>query len=233
MSEKHQIALIDRSDCGSDVVMMRFERPAGFDFVAGQWLRLKLGTDEGEVATTFTISSAPGDGWLEIATRLSSSAFKRALDSMRPGQTAGMVGPGGKMSLPEGDRVAFLVGGVGVTPARSMLRDAQQRGRRFEDALVVYGNRDPSCAPYLPEFEAMGAIGVRVVPVYQYVGADWPGEHGFITAELVRRYTDPNDGRPYIVAGPPAMVSVMSRVLDDLGIAQDRRLIEWFGAPAA
>lgn len=231
MSKRHEIALIDRVGCGADVVMMRFERPEGFDFVAGQWMRLTLGTAEGDVTATFTIASAPGDDWLEIATRLSGSAFKTALDALEPGARVGMAGPGGRMGLPGAGRVAFLVGGVGVTPARSMLRDAAQRGMRFDDALVVYGNRDQECAPYLEEFETMGAVGVRVVPVFQNADPRWGGERGFITAELVRRYTDPGDGRPYVVAGPPVMVAVMNAVLDELEISQDRRVIEWFGAP--
>ncbi|NTW97873.1 MAG: hypothetical protein HGB28_04910, partial [Oscillochloris sp.] len=51
-------------------------------------------------------------------------------------------------------RVAFLVGGVGITPARSMLREAVSVGRVFDDVLLVYGNRDATCIPYHEELLA-------------------------------------------------------------------------------
>ncbi len=50
-------------------------------------------------------------------------------------------GPAGRLILPAGARrVTFLVGGVGVTPVRSMLRDAAHRAEPWEDAAVFYGN---------------------------------------------------------------------------------------------
>lgn len=232
MSGGRPTLLLDRTLCGNDVVMMRFERPEDFVFIPGQWLRLTVETVEGKQTKTFTIASARDDDWLEIATRISGSTFKQALERLRPGERVGLTGPGGRMSLPDGiRRAAFLVGGVGVTPARSMLRDATRRGRAFEDVLVLYGNRDARCAPYLDELEAMKAAGVRVVPVYERADADWSGERGFITADMVRRYLDPGDGRPFIVAGPPAMVAAIKGVLDELEVAEERRRVEWFGAP--
>ena len=90
----------------------------------------------------------------------------------------------------------MLVGGTGITPVRSVLRDALQRGRRFSEAVVFYGNRDLSCEPYLDELAAMGGIGVRLVRVLEHPGPEWEGESGFIGAELVKRHADIRDGRP-------------------------------------
>ena len=131
-----------------------------------------------------------------------------------------------------------------------MLRDAAQRGRSFDDALVLYGSRDATCIPYLEELLAMASTGVRVVTVLEHPPAGWHGERGFVTAALVDRHGDICDGRPVFVAGPPPMVEAMQSVLDELGVetgaAKDRVVwrphawrsrVEWIqtvrGSPAS
>lgn len=232
MLETFPTSVIDLSPCGPDVVTLRLERPAGYEFKAAQWFRLTLTTEEGEQTKTFTHASAPGDGWLELTTRLSGSAFKNVVAALTPGDEVTVSAAGGRLALPQGtSRVAFLVGGVGITPAHSILRDRAQRGEGFEDAVLFYGNRDEACMPYLSEFLAMGDLGVRVVSVLEHAPETWPGERGFITADVVRRHLD-DDGRPFLVAGPPVMVVSMELVLDALGVDSDRRIIERFGTSA-
>lgn len=230
MSSRFQSELIGVEQCGTDVLIARFSRPEGYEFKAGQWLRLHLQTAEGEQARTFTHASAPADEWIEIATRLSDSYFKKSLAMLEVGDSVEIAGPGGRLSLAEDTRnVAFLVGGVGITPARSMLRDAWQRRHAFNDAVVYYGNRTPDCAPYLEELQEMAPIGVRVVPVFETGAVDAFTERGFVTVDLVRRHTEDVASFVFIVAGPPAMTAAMESVLDGLGVSAEMRRVERFG----
>ena len=229
MSGRYEVRFVESETCASDVVSFRFTKPDGYTFLAGQWLRLTLDTVEGPQTKTFTHSSAPADELVEITTRVSGSAFKNALGALSAGDTVQIAGPGGHLTLPAVDRVAFLVGGTGITPVRSMLRDAASRGRVFDDALLLYGNRDSSCVPFGNEFTSMSGIGVRMILCFEHPDDGWEGERGFITANTVRRHLDSDDTRPFIVAGPPVMVASMERVLDDLSIPDSRRLIERYG----
>ena len=230
MAGGYDVALLGQEPCGSDIRTLRFERPEGYAFSPGQWFRLTLSTTQGPLTETFSHSSAPSDPYLELMTRMGGSPFKQALAALEPGASAHIVGPGGRLHVADNvERVAFLAGGVGITPVRSILRDAKARGRRFADALLLYGNRDASCVPFLGEFEQMDDIGVRTVAVYERPPAEWSGETGFITAETIRRHVDVDDGRLFVVTGPPTMVSVMESVLDLLGIPVGQRLIERFG----
>lgn len=216
-----------------DVVVGTVRRPEGYEFAAGQWFRLSIETPEGTQTRTLSHASAPADEDLDFATRLSDSAFKRALAGMSPGDPVAIAGPGGRLALPEGwTRAVMLVGGVGITPVRSLLRDMAARGRSVEEALVIYGNREPSCAPFAAELEELSGHGVRVVDVFETAPDGFDCERGFITAELLRRHGVAPDGRPFLVAGPPPMVAAMERVLDELGVALSDRRIERFG-PAA
>lgn len=224
-----EITLLGKEPCAPDVVSYRFSRPEGYEFAAGQYGSVALTTTEGEQRHSFTHASAPGDDHLEVTTRLSGSAYKAALDSMEPGDTATLRGPFGALSLPRDvSRVCFLAGGVGITPVRSMLRDAVRRGRIFDDALLVYGNRDIGCIPYRQELEAMAPAGVRVVHVLEHPHPGWTGDAGYVTADIVRRELGEGDDRLFYVTGPPVMVTAMDRVLDELSIPQESRRIERF-----
>ena len=216
--------------CGDDIATVRLTRPDNYEFRAGQWFRLALDTPDGPLTETFSHASAPSDPGIELATRLTGSPFKQALAGLSAGDVVLIVGPGGRLRLPDDvRRLAFLVGGVGITPVRSLLRDARANGRAFDDALLLYGNRDESCIPFRAELAAMSDLGVRVVNVLERPTGEWEGERGFIDSEIVKKYLGPDDGRPFVLTGPPVMVAAVERVLDELSVAPERRIIERFG----
>jgi ferredoxin-NADP reductase len=231
MLTSYAVTLAEKELCAGKIGQFRFSRPDGYAFEAGQWFRLTLGTTEGTQTATFSHASAPGDPLLEMATRMSGSAFKRALDAMEPGGSAVIAGPGGRLRLPEPDgQIVFLVGGVGITPVHSLLREAVARGRRFDGAVLIFGNRDESCVLYREELSGMAAQGVRLVEVLEEPLGSWDGETGLISPELVRRHVDTAESSVYMVTGPPVMVEAMERVLDSLGVADEARIVESFGA---
>jgi ferredoxin-NADP reductase len=229
--EKHETRLVTRQIC-DDIATMSFERPQGWEYRPGRWLTLTLETPEGEMTRTLSHASAPSDSTIDIGTRLSGSAFKVALRDLELGGRALLGGPGGRLALPSGaTRIAFLTGGIGITPVRSFLRDAASRQAPFDDALLLYGNRSPECVPYLDELEALEGIGLRLVPVYESAPESWTGERGFITAEMVRHHLPDVSATVFMVSGPPVMVEAMASVLDTLGVPAGARVVESFGPP--
>jgi ferredoxin-NADP reductase len=158
--------------------------------------------------------------------------FSLALETREgtPGTEVHIAGPRGRLKLDESvRRVAFLVGGIGVTPARSIVRDAVQRRSGLEIALF-YGNQDERCIPFREEFAGYEREHpeIRVIDVLFDPPEGWPGETGFITAEVVRRHVDALDGWHWVVAGPPPMIEPMKAVLAELAIPAERVSLESF-----
>lgn len=229
MAAGYTTRLVDNAECAPGVHTFRFEKPEGYSFEPGQHLLLELETPEGTQAKPFTHAEAPADPYLEVTTRMTGSAFKNALAALSPGSEVRFEGPRGRRALPAGTaRAAFLVGGVGITLARSVLRDADA-SRSGLESVLIYGNQDPSCVPYGQELEAMARAG-RLTLVHVFVEAppEWSGERGFITAELVRRWVDPAGGWHFVVVGPPAMVDAMDPVLSELGVPPERATVARF-----
>lgn len=208
----------------------RFARPEGYEFLAGEYFRLTITTRDGEQTHSFSHADAPCEDAIMLLTRLTGSAFKDALLDMKPGDTARLSGPFGALMLGQGvERAGFLVGGVGVSPARSILTDLAATARPI-DLFVFDGNQDEGCVPFREEFARIQSerATIHVVHVLAAPGQEWDGERGFITADTVRRHCDPLGGRHWYVCGPPAMVDAMRAVVDDLGIPEDLRHFEVF-----
>jgi ferredoxin-NADP reductase len=217
-----------------------FEKPASFDFQAGQSISLGLidppQTDTKGNRRTFSIASAPYENEIMIATRMRDTAFKRVLATMPGGTKVQVRGPTGRFVLEPGDAhpAVLIAGGIGVTPFVSILRQAAQDALRRKVCLV-YSNRRPEDAAFLPEL--VGLEGRN--PNYRFIGTmtemekstmPWKGERGFLDRAMLERALGDLLQPTYYLAGPPAMVQSMSKLLAEAGVAQERiRTDEFFG----
>lgn len=227
----YDVAVVDTLARCPDVMSVRLERPPGYSFTPGQYLALTLQTEQGAQTKPFSHSSAAGDEYLEVTTRLSDSSFKRSMSELCPGDRVRIAGPAGRLALPgEERRIAFLVGGVGITPVISMLRSWDPA--TAPEAVLFYGNREPECIPFVDEITSLASESLSVVHVVESAAEGWAGERGFITPDIVRRRLDPADGWLFVVTGPPVMVAAMEAVLEALEVPAARALIERFGPPA-
>jgi ferredoxin-NADP reductase len=228
-----------RRDLTEGTAAFVLARPEGFTFQAGQSINLTLvdppEKDSKGNMRTFSLVSAPHEPFLEIATRLRTSAFKRVLAALPPGAPLQMRGPGGKFTLPDDEQpVVWLAGGIGITPFMSMLRDAAERESRREITLL-YANRRAEDAAYLDELQALR----RRLPNFRLVatvtGAEAPargvnGERGPIDGAMVSRHVAELAAPLYYLAGPPAMVAALRTMLVETGVqAANVRIDEFFG----
>lgn len=229
--ERFEVRLTRMAGWGEDVYSCDFEKPEDYEFTPGQYFSIEVDAAAGPLAKPFSHAASPEDDFIELTTHMSDSEFKRALKALEPGDTARISRAMGRLVLPEDPgKVVFLVGGIGITPVRSIIRDAAERGTGLE-ALLLYGNRSEVCVPYRAELESYSDKGTSVVHVFEHPTESWSGETGYITPELVKRYVDP-EGLLFVTAGPPSMVKAMETCMDALGVEADHRLVERFGGYA-
>lgn len=229
----HSLKLKGRSQVAERTLELRFDRPAGLTFKAGQYMDLTLleppETDAEGNARAFSINSAPDDQELIFTTRLRDTAFKRVLQALPLGAVVGAEGPFGSLTLHnDASRPAVLLaGGIGVTPFRSMARRAAHE-RLPHRIVLIYSNRRPEDAPFLDELRGLARENPNFtfVPTMTRMGGSrlpWTGETARLDHALVLKHL-PRSGssRPvYYVAGPPAMVGDVLAMLNQAGIDDD------------
>jgi glycine betaine catabolism B len=213
----YEAALSGRRDWGGGAWTFRLEKPQDFSYNAGQYAVITLAPG---LAHAFTLSSAPREPHLEFTTRISESAYKKALSALSIGSKVGVRGPLGSFTW-RGGKAVFLAGGIGVTPFRSILNSMPAA-----DAVLVWGVNTVGDAFFKADFDALGAK-VEYVPAKPPQG--WAGISGFITAGHIRRLVPDLAERLFYVCGPPAMVDAMGRVLEELKVPGERVVVERFG----
>jgi len=211
---------------------------APFAFKAGQTCDVTLPAPKYQDAKgstrTFSITSSPADlPRIMFATRLTGSAFKRSLVEAEAGTEVDIEGPFGSFTLHQNAKrpAVFLAGGIGVTPFRSIIKDAVER-KLPHRLTLVHSNRNAASTAFLGDFE----IWAQDAPNFQFVptltepapGEAWPYSTGLIDARfLSSRLADAAETIFYI-AGPIAFVKAMQEILPAVGADPDNIRAEEF-----
>ncbi len=207
-----------------------------FVFRPGQYLDWTLEVrkpDDRGNRRPFTIASAPNDEEVRLGVKFHprSSAFKRTLAAMKPGDVIYGSQLAGAFTLPDdpAEKLAFIAGGIGVTPFRSMVKDLIGRRDR-RSAVLIYGANKADEIAYADLFEqAERELGLRTVYAVAEGAAPGASVHrGFIDAGLIRREIPDFKDRTFYISGPWAMVSLFQRLLRDMGVARSRIKVDFF-----
>ena len=227
---RHEVTLTRREEIAEGTMAFHFEKPAGFSFKPGQsasFTLLEPPAEPNSVRRTFSLASAPFEPELMIATRMrEGSHFKRALKALPLGAKVRLSGPLGNMTLHEDTARAavFIAGGIGITPFRSMLLQADHD--RLEHRLfLAYSNRRREHAAFLGELQSLERRNDRFRLLALMTDTD-----GMLDEEKLGRLGGAATAPIYYLAGPPAMVEAMKAILARNGVgAGDVRSEEFFG----
>ncbi len=209
------------------VKSFRFPRPPEADFAAGQYFFVTIKINGAEAVHHFTISSSPTErDYLEFTKRITDHEFSQALNVMKPGEWASLRGPLGTFTLPPGkQKLAFLSGGIGITPMHSMLRYIYERCDPW-DIILLYGSASVEEIVFRDELDTFAAAGLGLKVVHVISGPNvppgWTGKVGMINPDLVAEVIPDCTGRLFYVSGPPKMVTGLEEQLLTLKILDDR-----------
>ena len=214
-----------------NVKSFRLELPAEPDFKAGQFLELALAGGE-ELKKYLSISSSPTEKcYLEFTKKLTQSDFSRALDNLKAGDRVTIRYPFGNFIL-DGSfpRIAFLSGGIGITPIRSICKYAVDKNLGT-NIILVYSNRSVRDIVFKDDFDAMQKSYpfLKVAHVLCETEPGFKCTVGLINSGVIRNEVPDYLQRKFYLCGPPQMVEAMHKILvEDLQLGEERIVRENF-----
>ena len=234
----YKAKFIGREKLAAEVTVFHIEKPDGFRFLAGQYCLISVPDmgfqDDRGLRRPFSISSSPLEKELLFVTKLGGSALKRTMAEMPPGTVITLGQPYGSLILPENTAtpLAFLAGGVGITPFRSLCRYATDAATSHAITLF-YSSRTPEETPFLDELQHMPEQNSRLRVVVTMTRAAegparWSGLTGRLSAEMIKGQCAAWESAEYYVAGPPVMADAMKQTLEEMHIPQGRIKVELF-----
>ena len=195
-------------------------------FRAGQYVSIALDIGQAKLNKPYTIRSCPKDalnGTYTITVKRTVNGFASdyILDNWKVGTKIKLSAPLGEFyhqELRDAKNVIALAGGSGITPFYSMA-GAIADGTEDFSLTVLYGSRTKDSILLGKELEEIAASSngkVKIVHVLSHEEAEGY-EHGFITADLIRKYAPAGDYSVYL-CGPKAMYTFMDTELPKLGL---------------
>ena len=230
-----QVKLLGKQQVADGTMEFALEKPAGFTYRAGQYCDIVLPSPPDTPKSTsthgFSFVSAPFEDHLAVATRMRDTPFKRAIRVVSDGTVVTLIANFGDFTLhkTETTPAVFLIGGIGITPVRSMLAQATHDHTQHRITLL-YANRTPAEAAYTDDLKRLAARNANItfVPVYTRGAAQAGAESGHVTAAMIRRHV-PDIAEPkYYISGPEGMVKAMRTLLLEAGANEDNIRTEEF-----
>lgn len=209
------------------------EHPQDFTYQAGQWVYVHLLNEAGESIArgAFSIASAPAEDRMEIEFGIKVyGRLTTTFSEMQPGDVIGVQGPFGVFTLPkEPAPLVFLAGGVGITPFRSMVRQALATPSA-EPIVLIWMEKMWEDLMFHHEFEAWQRVSggrFRYYPALtRDVHPDWTGYRGHLSEAMFDELSVDWTRAHAYVCGPNRFIDEAKRFLGERGVLGHPRLHE-------
>ena len=222
MSQITQIKSIEHLT--NDVLRVVLDKPEELNYIPGQAVDISLNKPEwSEKKNCFTFTSLPDDDHIEftIKTYPEHHGMTNELLSSKPGDEVLVYDPFGDIYF-KGAGI-FIAGGAGVTPFIAIVKNLAKQNKLNGNKLL-FANKEKSDIILEDYFSSvLGRNFINVLSKEEIDGY----EHGYISAELIKKYSDENL-KYYYLCGPPPMMDAVEGQLKSLGIAEEFIVKEGF-----
>ena len=205
-------------------------------FSAGQYLSVSLDVDGKKLTRPYSLASSPrealnGQYMLTVKRVGGGLASGYILDNWSVGTPVTVSEPLGVFTyepLRDAKTIIGVAGGSGITPFRSLAR-AIVDGDEDAELILLYGSRTLDDAIFQQEFRALETACPKFKLVNVLSDEERDGcEHGFIIAQLIRKYA-PNGDYSVFLCGPQAMYRFVDKEIQSLGLRKKFIRHELFG----
>jgi ferredoxin-NADP reductase/Na+-translocating ferredoxin:NAD+ oxidoreductase RnfD subunit len=225
---KYLFTLKEKREVGTNLYDFIFTKASPMPFRPGQYMEWTLAHPKSDARGNrryFTIASSPTEPELHLGVKFPEgpSSFKKEMLGMQPGDSILGGQLAGDFTMPQDPNIklAFLAGGIGITPFRSMIKSLSDRGET-RDVVLFYSNRSVDEIAYKEVFdEAANTIGVKTIYTVtnkNEVSAQNSFHGGRIDADLIRRELPDFAKRMFYISGTHTMVDGLTATLRELGI---------------
>lgn len=193
-------------------------------YLAGQYLEIELfhkKIDFRGYRRTFSFTSAPGKDEISLGIKFyePSSSFKSALRTLPLGTTISATGYWGDFVPPKNPitPIAYIAGGIGVTPFISHLK-VTQNYKDVRDVVLLYAVNNPSEIAYK---EFLIKSGIKVFIITQETIKDLPNgwkqlKVSRINTEVIAKAIPDAHLRTAYISGPTPFVDTAKKSLHSL-----------------
>ncbi|MEO6077320.1 MAG: hypothetical protein ABIP54_00860, partial [Candidatus Andersenbacteria bacterium] len=218
------LALQEKIEITKDTIQYIFRPLEPVSFKPGQymeWTLPHLKMDSRGNRRHFSLLSAPNAEQLAIAVKFydKPSSYKQSLRELKVGQEIIAANLGGDFTLPRGfekKKLAFIAGGIGITPFISMLEHIIVEQKKC-DITMLYSLKTINDAGFVEVIEKARQYGVNTV--YNI---------GTLEESMIQKEVPDYVERMWYISGPQLMVQAFEKKLGDMAISKRNIITDYF-----
>lgn len=225
---KMKAIIKDRKEIAEGSLWVKFQLSKEIDFKPGQYFFITIFNPpyhdgKGSIRHFSFVNSPMKRGVVEMATRLTGSAFKKSLQEVPIGTEVDIDLIRGDFILPKetSKPLVFLAGGIGITPFMSMLRFLKEQ-KHSAKITLIYSNRDRASTAFLKELQDLASKSWFKLVLTMTEDPKWKGEKGRVDNKFLEKYVVDLKNSIFYVAGPSAMTEAVVSVLKELKVDSSR-----------
>lgn len=230
--------VIDHADAAAKTFVFKAKNGGSLPyFRAGQYVSLKLPLDGSFVTRSYSLCYSPKkalEGIYAITVRSNPGGFvaDKLLATLKVGDEVTSSCPQGFFyyeDLRDCKNVIGLAGGSGITPFLSMA-EAIRDGVEDFSLTLLFGSRDEKNILFRAELDKIAAECPKFKVIHVLSDEEKAGfEHGFVTADLIKKYAPAGEEFSVFLCGPEAMYKFLKPEIAKLGLPERlfrRKLID-------
>jgi glycine betaine catabolism B len=218
----------------NSVKSFRFYPKNPINFMPGQFGKILFDKDNifnKEANKYLSFSASPDKDYLEFTKKLSQSIFSKKLDSLVKGNEIFVQAPLGNCVFKDQyQKIAFLIGGIGITPVISIIEYIVNK-KLNTNVVLFYSNRTEQDIAFVKELNRWEKELPNLKIIYTVTDCE-PKDNkclqGYINEELVSSKLDNFKERILFIFGPPGMTAAMAKLCDNVGCNPDKVKKEGF-----
>lgn len=224
----------------SVVFHVPLELQSFYQFIAGQYVNLKLTLDGKEIRRAYSICSSPASGELRIAIKaVKNGTFSKfANEQLQEGNVLEVGTPEGRFTFePQSEKqrnyMAF-VAGSGVTPVMSIVQNVLQQEPQ-SSFVLVYGNKTPEDTIFYQQLNELqshylGRLSIHYVFSQKNVEGQSFGRIDKSIVNFVHNKHQGQEFSKYYLCGPEEMINEVNTTLKEKNVAEKDIKFELFSA---
>lgn len=223
-SRRYELRFIGRGLEAENIYSYAFALPKNLSFMAGQYMEWTLRNKKDDLRGNrryLTVSSSPTEKGVMFTIKQpeKASAFKQTLAEFKPGDTILASHVAGSFTLPKdpAKKIAFMAGGIGVTPFRSMVKYLVDKNES-RDVALLYSASSESEFSFQKLFEKAKEIGLKTT----YAA------NSQIDSEKIKSTIPDFKERIFYISGPYGFVQAMEKNLLSMGVGFSNIVTDYF-----
>ncbi len=202
------------------------------DFKPGQYIGITLTIDAEEIRRNYSLSNSPGESYYRLSVKRENDGKVSAFlhDTLTQGNKIKFSAPAGDFVLEQSQRpLILLTGGVGITPAISMLQPALQSGRPMQFFHCALNGAHHA---FKQQVDDLAGQHDNLSVTYcnsEPSANDSSHFTGFIDQNMIAPLVREPAETDFYFLGPKPFMQSCHRIAKNLGIPEERVRFEFFG----